>query len=51
MGTLPRLILNGVDTVGEQERGLCFGLGNVVIITVGTEVVVSDDPGVEGGLL
>ena len=50
MGTLPRSILNGVDTVGEQERGLCFGLGNVVLMTVGS-VVTGDDPGVEEGLL
>ena len=24
MGTLPRSILKGVDTVGEQETGLCL---------------------------
>ena len=51
MGTLPRSILKGVDTVGEQERELCFGLGNVVLIAVGSVVVASEDPVVEWGLL
>ena len=51
MGTLPRSILKGVDTVGEQETGLCFGFNIVVLMTVDTLVVVSDGPGVEGGVL
>ena len=51
MDTLPRSILKGVDTVGEQETGLCFGFNFVVLIMVDTMVVVSGGPGVEGGLL
>ena len=51
VGTLPRSILKGVDTVGEQETGLCSGFSSVVLIMVDTVVVINDDPGVEGGLL
>ena len=50
MGTLPQSILNGVNTVGVQERELCFGLGSVVLIAGGS-VVADVTPGVEEGLL
>ena len=50
VGTLPRSILNGVNTVGVQERELCFRLGSVLLI-VGSSVVADDNPVVKEGLL
>ena len=48
VGTLLRLIVNGVDTVGEQEGRLWFVFGGFLLTAGDSVVVVSDVPGVEG---